>query len=87
MKHKSRAKPDPFANQDNSHRGSPQGYRGMVEPDAGRVSQALVQDKQVVVPVTAKELARREAAGEAFQVIPAKLFFTLKAFTARRKAR
>ena len=49
--------------------------------------QALVQDKQVVVPVTAKELARREAAGEAFQVIPAKLIFTLKAFTARRKVR
>ena len=40
-----------------------------------------------MVPVTAKELARREAAGEALQVIPAKLIFTLKAFTARRKAR
>ena len=49
--------------------------------------QALVQEKQVVVPVTSKELARREAAGEAFQVIPAKLIFTLKAFTARRKVR
>ena len=46
-----------------------------------------VQEKQVVVPVTARELARREAAGEAFQVIPAKLIFTLKAFTARRKVR
>ena len=49
--------------------------------------QALVQEKQVVVPITAKEIARREAAGEAFQVIPAKLIFTLKAFTARRKVR
>ena len=49
--------------------------------------QALVQEKQVVVPVTAQELARREAAGEGVQVIPAKLIFTLKAFTARRKVR
>ena len=49
--------------------------------------QALVFEKQVVVPVTTKELARREAAGEPFQVIPAKLIFTLKAFTARRKLR
>ena len=49
--------------------------------------QALVFEKQAVAPVTAKELARREAAGEAFQVIPAKLIFTLKAFTARRKVR
>ena len=49
--------------------------------------QALVHEKQAVVPVSAKELARREAAGEAFQVIPAKLIFTLKAFTARRKVR
>ena len=49
--------------------------------------QALVQEKQVVVPVTAQELAKREAAGEAIQVIPAKLIFTLKAFTARRKVR
>ena len=49
--------------------------------------QALVLEKQVVVPVTAKELAKREAAGESFQVIPAKLIFTLKAFTARRKVR
>ena len=49
--------------------------------------QALVFEKQVVVPVSAKELARREAAGESLQVIPAKLIFTLKAFTARRKVR
>ena len=49
--------------------------------------QALVHEKQVVVPVTAKELNRREASGEAFQVIPAKLIFSLKAFTARRKVR
>ena len=49
--------------------------------------QALAQEKQVVAPVTAQELARREAAGEAIQVIPAKLIFTLKAFTARRKVR
>ena len=49
--------------------------------------QALVHEKQVVNPVTAKQLADREAAGEVFQVIPAKLIFTLKAFTARRKVR
>ena len=49
--------------------------------------QALVLEKQVVVPVTAKTLAAREAAGELFQIIPAKLIFTLKAFTARRKVR
>ena len=49
--------------------------------------QALVHEKQVVRPVTAKQLAAREAAGEVFQVIPAKLIFTLKAFTARRKVR
>ena len=49
--------------------------------------QALVQEKQIVIPVTSKELARREAAGEAFQVIPAKLIFSIKAFTARRKVR
>ena len=49
--------------------------------------QALVHEKQVVHPVTAKQLAAREAAGEVFQVIPAKLIFTLKAFTARRKVR
>ena len=49
--------------------------------------EALVHEKQVVVPVTAEELARREGAGEAFQVIPAKLIFTLKAFTARRRVR
>ena len=49
--------------------------------------QALVHEKQVVNPVTAKQLAAREAAGEVFQVIPAKLNFTLKAFTARRKVR
>ena len=49
--------------------------------------QALVCEKQVVAPVTAQELKRREDAGEAFQVIPAKLVFTLKAFTARRRVR
>ena len=49
--------------------------------------QALVCEKQVVSPVTAEELSRREAAGEVFQVIPAKLIFTLKAFTARHKVR
>ena len=49
--------------------------------------QALVLEKQVVVPVSSKELDRREASGEAFQVIPAKLIFSLKAFTARRKVR
>ena len=37
--------------------------------------QALVIEKRVVSPVTAQELARREAAGEEFQVIPAKLIF------------
>ena len=40
--------------------------------------QALVHEKQVVVPVTAKTLAAREEAGEPFQVIPAKLIFTVK---------
>ena len=49
--------------------------------------QALVHEKKVVEPVTAKELARREATGEVFQIIPAKLIFSLKAFTARRKVR
>ena len=49
--------------------------------------EALVHEKQVVVPITAQELAQREALGEAYQVIPAKLIFTLKAFTARRKVR
>ena len=49
--------------------------------------QALVCEKQVAKPVTAQELSRREAAGEVFQIIPAKLIFTLKAFTARRKVR
>ena len=49
--------------------------------------QALVHEKRVVVPVSAETLAAREAAGERFQVIPAKLIFTLKAFTARRKVR
>ena len=49
--------------------------------------QALVHEKQVLIPVTAKQLADREAAGEVFQIIPAKLIFTLKAFTARRKVR
>ena len=49
--------------------------------------QALVIEKRVVSPVTAQELARREAAGEEFQIIPAKLIFSLKAFTARRKVR
>ena len=49
--------------------------------------QALVCEKQVVAPVTAQELKRREEAGKAFQVIPAKLVFTLKAFTARRRVR
>ena len=49
--------------------------------------QALVLEEQVVIPVTAKELARREAAGEAFQVIPTKLIFALKAFIVRRKVR
>ena len=48
--------------------------------------QALAHEKQVVVPVTAKELARREASGEAFQVL-FRLIFSLKAFTARRKVR